>query len=246
MQASKCEKCGKEKILKSLEVTHSFEDNTDDEYPQWVVESVRIERIPVVADVCLECGNVNFSVDPKPLRMKLETDRNELLTKQQKFAEEVKIKNQYLELNSKITKMVEESKKLQKVEELAWSNEKQRQITDLNNQLLSKENEIKEFETKRSTLLDQQKKKQNTLKELGLSSDNNPELIQKIVSEYENLQSNLLKLESNRTELKKLLSELQLTRFSPSKDLSTLKESIKSFQMEVQVMKNKHGHNFFN
>jgi chromosome segregation ATPase len=246
VKTSKCEKCGKDKFLKSLEVTHSFEDTSDDEYPQWVVQSVKIEGTPVVADVCLECGNVNFSVDPKPLRMKLETNRNELLTKQQQFAEEVKVKNQYLELNSKITKMVEESKKLQKVEELSWSNEKQKQYTELNNQLLKKETEIKEFETKRSTLLDQQKKKQNTLKELGLSSDNNPELIQKLVSEYENLQSNLLKLESNRTELKKLLSELQLTRFSPSKALSTLTESIESLQMEAQVMKNKYGHNFFN
>ncbi len=246
MKTSKCEKCGKEKIFRSVEVTHSYEDNSDDDYPQWVVESVKIERIPVVADVCLECGNVNFSVDPAPLRLKLEKNRNELLIKQQKFEEEVKVKNQYSQLNSKITDMIEEKTKLNQVEESTWSIKKQNRYAELNNQLLKIETEIKEIETKRSTLLDQQKKKQNTLKELGLSSENNPDLIKKIVEEYETLQSTLSNLEASKVDLKRLLSELQLSKFTPSKALSTLKESIKSLQNEAQAMKIKYGHNFFN
>ena len=246
MKASKCDKCGIEKIYRSVEVTRSYVDNSDDEYPQWVVESVKIEGTPVVADVCLECGNVNFSVDPSPLRLKLETNRNDLLAKQQRFAEEVKVKNQYLELNSKITKMVEESTKLKQAEEQAWSKEKQKQYTDLNDQLLKRETEIREFETKRSILLDQQKKKQNTLKELGLSSENNPDLIKKLVEEYETIQSTLANLEASKVDLKRLLSDLQSTRFTPSKALSTLKESIRSLESEAQQMKNKYGHNFFN
>lgn len=244
MIVTKCEKCGKDKIFRSVEVTHSFKDNSD-EYPQWVVESVKIEGSPVVADVCLECGNVNFSVDPTPLRLILETNRNDFLAKQQRFAEEVKVKNQYLELNSKITKMVEEEKKLEKVEQMAWSTEKQKQYTDLSNQLLKKETRIKELETKRSILLDQQKKKQNTLKELGLSSENNPELIKKLVEEYENIKSTLTNLESNKVEFKRLLTDLQATRFIPSKVLSTLNESINSLRMEAQEMKNKYGQNLF-
>jgi hypothetical protein len=245
-KASTCEKCGKEKIFKSVQLNQSIYDNSDDEYPQWVVESVKIEGTPILADVCLACGQLTFSIDPQPLRLKLEHNLAEIVGKKKKLDEETKIRTKYQSLVSEKEKLNLEEKKLKQIEERTWLNEKQSKTRELELLLQKTDSEIKDHNGKINALLEQQRKKQSTLKELGLTSENNPDLVKNLVEQYENLKLNLLTIEKKSKDISQELQSFKLTSFVPSQKLISINASISLISSQIQEMVKMYTQNFFN
>jgi len=241
-----CEKCGKDKIFKSVEINQSIYDKSDDEYPKWVIESVTIEGTPILADVCVECGHLTFSVDPKPLRLKIEHNLAEILEKKKKLEEDNRVRLKYQSLIVDIEKLSLEKKNLHQIEQQSWSNQKQIKITELEHLIQKTNSEINDLTGKIKSILEQQRNKQNTLKELGLSSENNPDLVKKLVEEYESLKLALLKVEKKSKDLSQELQSIKFTSFVASTKLSSIDESISLIRGQIQEMENKLSRSFFN
>lgn len=239
-ESFKCEKCGCTNIMSPVKVEHEYEDNSDDEYPQWVVESVKIGGAQVTAHVCLECGRVTFSVDPAPLILQLKHEKEKLLAQQAKQIEEDKIRTQYARLAYEYKEFSDRNQKLASEEELKWHDERQIQLSELNVKSQKNQADLDEARLKLNELLQEQQKKQKTLKELGFSSITNPEIVKKLVDEYEALKETVNQLEREKREIDIKINEIRNRRFAQSDQVSKNYEELQEMQTKMRALSSKY------
>ncbi len=240
VEGFKCEKCGGINIMSPVKVEHEYEDNSDDEYPQWVVESVKIGGAQVTAHVCLDCGRVAFSVDPTPLKLRLKHESDLLKAEQAKQKEEERIFAEYSKLAYEYKELEKKNKVLVDEEHNRWRSERQKELTELNANLQINQSKISETRSKLALLLQEQQKKQRTLKELGLSPETNPEIVKKLVDEYESLNDLIKQLEIEKHELDSKLYEINRRQFSQSDEVSRSVIELDAINAKMRTLSSKH------
>lgn len=236
----KCEKCGSSNVMSPLKVEHEYEDRSDDEYPQWVVESVKIGGAQVTAHVCLECGRVAFSVDPTPLKLQLKHEKELLMAQQAKQKEEEKIFAEYSKMAYEYKELEKKNAALINEEQNRWRSERQNELTEVNSKVQINQSKIAETRSKLAVLLQEQQKKQKTLKELGLSPENNPEIVKKLVDEYESLNDLIKQLELEKRELDTKLHEINNRRFNQSDEVSRNVIQLDAMTVKMRTLSSKY------
>lgn len=239
-ESFKCEKCGSSNIMSPVKVEHEYEDRSDDEYPQWVVEAVKIGGAQVTAHVCLDCGRVAFSVDPAPLILQLKHEKEKLLAQQAKQKEENKIRTQYAKMAYEYKEFKEQNDKLVNEEKQKWDDERQSQLSELNVKSQINQTSITNAQLNLSALLQEQQKKQRTLKELGLSPETNPEIVKKLVDEYEALNESIKQLELEKRVLDAKLIEIRNRKFSQSDQISKNLVDLQEMQTKMRALSSKY------
>jgi chromosome segregation ATPase len=237
----KCEKCGKDKRFKSLDVKHTYQDRND-EFQPWVVESVKIDGFPVIADICLECGNVNLSINPEPLKEKLNREEQELMAKQKILDEKNKIRIEFQNLKKSIEELSAKTRNLERIEKADFEKAKNVNVEVLNGKLSDLDNNINTTKSRIDNLLQQQKNKLQTLKELGIHSENNPKIIEKIVEEYEEFKLALNNLEIGKKEILTQIYQAKQTPFTASEELKVIMSSLAELYAKQEQMVKKYGY----